>query len=197
MSRFVSGFAAASVLWGAVAIGLWLAGVIGPVEEEELAMAPLEEPAPAIEEPAEDDAKSRRRRRRGRRGPSGSGGAHVPSGNATTGDSLGENDPRYVDMESGGEQQLASSEIEAGFDQAFGRIRRCLVLAAGDGPVSGRLTFGLRIAGSGRVTRVNLAGPAAVTTGESGDCLRETARSIRFRSFDGPDMVVHYPVTLD
>ena len=79
----------------------------------------------------------------------------------------------------------------------MGRIRRCFILAAGDEPVRGTLTFGMRIAGSGSVSAVNLSGPAAVTTGESGDCLRSAARAIRFPTFDGPEMVVRYPITLE
>ncbi len=55
----------------------------------------------------------------------------------------------------------------------------------------------MRIAGTGRVTRVNLQGPAAVTSGDAGDCLRNAARRIRFPSFDGPEMIVHYPITLE
>jgi len=47
------------------------------------------------------------------------------------------------------------------------------------------------------VARVNLQGPAAVTGGECGDCLRTAARNAQFPSFDGPDMVVHYPLTLE
>ena len=59
-----------------------------------------------------------------------------------------------VGIGGGGEQQLTGGQIETAFDGAMGRIRRCFVLAAGDEPVRGRLTFGLRVAGSGRVTAV-------------------------------------------
>ena len=97
----------------------------------------------------------------------------------------------------GGEEQLSQSEIQQGMDGVFGAIRRCLILAAGDEPVTGRLVLGLRIEGTGRVSRVNLSGPAAVSTGECGTCLRSAAQRARFPSFDGPAMVVRYPVTLD
>lgn len=118
-------------------------------------------------------------------------------GNATTGDELGNTD-RNLDLgSSGGEEQLSSSEVEHGMDGVFGRIRRCLVLAAGDEPVSGRLTFGLRIEPSGAVSAVRLSGPAVVTTGEAGTCLRTAARGAVFSGFDGPPMVVNYPITLD
>ena len=91
----------------------------------------------------------------------------------------------------------SGAQIDAAFDGAMPRIRRCFVLAAGDDPVTGRLTFGMRIAGSGRVSAVNLSGPAAVTAGECGECLREAARNISFPSFDGPEMVARYPITLE
>ena len=105
---------------------------------------------------------------------------------------------RTIDGEgTGGEAQLSGSQIEGAFDGAMGRIRRCFILAPGDEPVTGTLTFGLRIAGSGRVSAVNLSGPRALTAGEPGDCLRDAARGISFPSFDGPEMLVRYPITLE
>jgi hypothetical protein len=190
VSRFLAGFLTASVLWG-VGVWLFLEGVFESGQPELAMGAP---PDAGIEEASEED--SPRRRRRGRRRGASGGGA-VPTGIATTGDDLGADDPRMLDMAEGGEEQLPSSEIERAMDEAFGRIRRCLVLAAGDDPVTGRLTFGLRIEPNGSISRVNLRGPAAVTTGDAGDCLRQAVRQVRFRSFSGPAMVVHYPVTLD
>ncbi|MEM9189202.1 MAG: hypothetical protein AAGF12_08505 [Myxococcota bacterium] len=104
---------------------------------------------------------------------------------------------RTIDpLAAGGEAQLSSAEVEAGMDRIFPQIRRCLILAATDAPPTGRLVFGLRIAGSGDVVGVNLSGPEAVRTGEAGACLERAARDARFSSFDGPPMVVRYPVTL-
>lgn len=190
MSRFLAGFVTASVLWS-VAAWLYLSGILSPAEPEPVAAAP----ADAGIEPAEQDERPSRHRRRGRRRTGRRGPA--PTGIATTGDDLGEDDPRALDMAEGGEEQLPSSEVERGMDEVFGRIRRCLVLAAGDAPVTGTLTFGLRIEPNGRISRVNLRGPAAVTTGEAGSCLRTAVQRVRFRSFDGPAMIVHYPITLD
>jgi len=195
VGRFVAGFLTASVLWGGAGAYAYYAGLLEP--EAPLAVASVSKDLVDDGEAEADDAPSsmRRRRRRGRRAASSS---RTPTGNATSGDDLGENDPREIAAgESGGEQQLSGAQVEAGFDQQFGRIRRCLVLIPGDAEVSGRVTFGLRIAGSGRVERVNLSGPRAVTTGEAGSCLRGAARAIRFDSFDGPDMVVRYPITLE
>lgn len=190
MSKFVAGFLTASVLWG-LGVGLWASGAFEPGE---IATNDVPEESDAGLEEEDDGPSMRRRRRRGRRGRRG---GMVPTGNATTGDDLGSVD-RNLDLgAAGGEEQLSGAEIEAGMDGVFGRIRRCLVLAAGDEPVSGRLTFGLRIEPGGRVSRVRLSGPAVVTTGEAGSCLRTAARNARFDSFDGPPMVVNYPITLD
>ena len=203
MSRFFAGFAAATGLWAAVMAGLWLGGVIGPRVEPPLAAAPEQV---AAEMPADTSEPRGRRGRRGRRaggGASGftggeSGSGRVPTGSATTGDDLGEGEARSLDMSAGGgEGQLTDRQVEDAFTSGMGRIRRCLVLAAGDDPVRGRLVFGMRIRRTGEVAAVNLSGPAVVTTGDAGDCLRSAARSIRFASFDGPDMVLRYPITLD
>jgi len=194
VGRFVAGFATASLVWG-IGAALYLGGVLEwSGEAPEAQVAP---DAPDAGERDETEPAGRRRRRRGRRQARSTGG-NAPRGEATTGDDLGEDDPRSLDLgAAGGEAQLSRAQIQAGMDEGFGRIRRCLILAAGDEPVTGRLTFGLRIDSDGSVSRVNLSGPAAVTTGECGQCLRSAARSVRFASFDGPPMVARYPITLD
>jgi len=182
------------LLWAA-ALGV-LVGMLGwgPPEEEVEAVVALAE---VEEAPLEDEAPTKRSRRR-RRGAEAAEERAAPTGNATTGDDLREGEMRTVDGEgSGGEAQLSGAQIDAAFDTAMPRIRRCFILAAGDDPVTGRLTFGMRIAGSGRVAAVNLSGPAAATTGDCGDCLREAARNIAFPRFDGPEMVARYPITLE
>lgn len=114
------------------------------------------------------------------------------------GDSLGENETRGVDMVgNSGEQQLTDNEIEQGIDSVFGQIKRCLFLAADDELIKGRVVLGMRIEGTGRVTRLNLRGPIPVVRGEAGSCLRKTVKGIQYRSFNGPPMVVHYPITLN
>jgi hypothetical protein len=129
------------------------------------------------------------------------GGAGQPTragGHTTFGDDLRESEARVVDgTRGGGEEQLGGAEIDRAFDAAMGRVRRCLLLVPEDASASGRLVFGLRIAGSGRVTAVNLSGPAAVAGGEAGECLRGVARGLSFRRFDGPEMLVRYPIELD
>ncbi len=114
-----------------------------------------------------------------------------------SGDDLGEV-TRELDLGgSGGEAQLSASQIDEVVEGTFPRIRRCLVLVDSDGPVTGRLRVGLRIAGTGRVSRVNLRGPSAVSSGECGDCIRRAARGMRFPSFDGPDQLTRFPITLE
>jgi hypothetical protein len=197
VAKFFLGFGAATALWlvagATLVVGLgWGPPPAAPTAGEEVVVTD-DPPVAAEQEPA-------RRRRRPRRGeqPSSEGGARAPAGEATTGDDLREGEMRTIDGEgSGGEAQLSGAQIERAFDGAMPRIRRCFLLAAGDAPVRGRLTFGLRIRGTGEVGAVNLSGPAAVTTGECGDCLRAAARAIRFPSFDGPEMVVRFPITLE
>lgn len=200
MAKFLSGFAAATGLWLAVAAGLVVGLGWGPpveeVVEEELEVAPLTD---TDTEPTEPTKRGRRRSRRGGNEDTPSGArTSTPRGEASTGDDLREGEMRTIDGEgTGGEAQLSNRQIETAFDGAMPRIRRCFVLAAGDDPVSGRLTFGLRIRGSGEVSAVNLTGPAAVTTGDCGECLRTAVRGIRFPSFDGPEMLARFPITLE
>ncbi len=204
MAKFLSGFGVASALFVLVGAFLHLGLGWGPPAPTP-SVDPLEGSQAALE-PAEEEAPSepRRRRRRAARpeervasGPSG------PSGEAltrvtTTGDDLREGDPRVIDgAAQGGEAQLSPRQIESVFDGAMPRIRRCLVLAAGDELVRGRLVFGLRIRGTGEVSAVSLTGPAAVTTGEAGECLRGLVRATRFPSFDGPEMLARYPIVLE
>ena len=159
---------------------------ISPPEEEVVAAAEVES-----DDPAEPNA--RKRKKSGARPTN----KKRYTGNSTTGDDLGGAETRNLEAaNAGGEEQLLGTEIERGFDGVFPQIRRCLMLAAGEDEVSGKLVFGLRIEGAAGVTKVNLAGPSAITQGEAGDCLRKAARSIAFRRFNGPDMLVHYPVPL-
>jgi hypothetical protein len=204
--RFFLGFLSASVLWGALSF-LYLRGSLDFIFPEEEA-AP--EPVAAAAEP-ENQGPPTKGKRRGLRRPrlsrkpeaSGGGSAQRPSaggakggnGETTIGDDLGWNSARNVDMNAG-EGQLAGSQIDAGFDSMMGRIRRCLILVPSDGEVTGKLVFGMRVGSDGKPRAVNLSGPSIVTAGESGSCLREAAQSIRFASFNGPDMLFKYPITL-
>jgi hypothetical protein len=187
VGKFFSGFLVATLAWMAVGAGLHLGAGWGPPADPEV----VDEVPASTEEPASERAAPRRR------SSSGGGGA-VPRGNATTGDDLRENDIRMIDgTATGGEEQLSGRQLDAAWDGAMGRVRRCFLLAAGEDEITGRLVFGMRIAGSGQVTAVNLSGPARMTSGECGDCLRDAARQIRFPTFNGPEMLVRYPIELD
>lgn len=213
MRQFWAGVGAGSIVVAGLVVVAWAAGVLAfawPFAHQDTVIASVG----TIDDDDDGDAGAepggRGRRRRGRRG--GGGGPtsgtlddqraerpqRTPRGEATTGDDLGEPAARTIDMEgSGGEQQLSDAQVDAAFDRAFPRMRRCLALAAGDEAVHGRVAFTVRIAPSGRVGGVRLSGPAAVTTGEAGDCLRGAARGISFPSFDGPEMTVRWHLTLD
>jgi len=197
VGRFIAGFAIATVLWGAAAGYAYYSGLLMP-EPAQVADAGANDAA-AEPEVRED---RRRKRRRGRRGRKGRGRARdrgkAPQGDAVTGDDLDEDGPREVDLGTeGGEQQLSSAQIDAAFGSAMSRVRRCVLLAHEEADVRGRVVFGLRIRSSGQVGGVRLSGPAALTTGEAGGCMRRAARGVSFPSFDGPDMVVRYPVTFE
>ena len=196
MSRFWAGFALSSVLWIAAAGAAYSLGFL----QLEQASLPEAAVAPPVEpEVAEVETAPSGRRGRPRRGTSSTAPRRTtPEGEATTGDDLGELGMRTIEGDgAGGEQQLGAAQIDQAFDGAMGRIRRCLVLIEGDDPVRGRVTFGMRIGPDGSVRAVQLSGPAAATTGEAGSCLQAAARAIRFPSFDGPEMLVRYPLTLE
>ncbi len=199
MQKFFAGFGTASLLWIGVGGALYLGGVFGPARETPLEPVVAVNAAP--DGGAEVPTKGRRRgvrRATGGAAANGANGGAVPEGEATTGDSLGEGATRTLDVgASGGEAQLTEPQIERALDGAMGRIRRCLLLVPGDAPVTGRLVLGIKIAGTGRVTAVNLAGPAAVSTGDAGECLRGAVRAVAFPAFDGPEMIAHYPLTLE
>lgn len=193
--RFLLGFGTASCLWAAVAAVLYANGVI-------VAQSELEEPAELASEgdadsDGERDPKKRKRPRRAPRTARAAApqGKDLPRGEATTGDDLNWDGQRQIDL-AAGEAQLSGKQIESGFDGAMSRIRRCLVLVPAEGEVTGKLIFGMRVGADGQPRAVNLTGPAVVTSGESGSCLRQAAQAIRFAKFDGPDMLFRYPITL-
>ncbi len=169
------------------------------LEPDAVEAEPLE--AAADEGASQEPSDGKRKRRGKRRAGSGTDGRQGRDsryqGESSFGDDLGGPEARNLDVGAGGgEEQLLGSEIERGFDDAMPKIRRCLILAASDEPVTGKLVFGVRVAGSGRIERVNLNGPSAITRSEAGGCLTQAVRSIQFRSFNGPDMLVNYPLTL-
>lgn len=195
--RFFLGFLTASVIWGALATLAYL-GILPfpsaePPGEEAVAVSDG-----AIEEVEEGPGKTKRRRLKRARSESGAAAGRDRSGDQSqqqVGDDLNWDGTRQVDM-GAGEEQLSGKAIESGFDSVMNKIRRCLILVPADGEIKGQLLFGMRVGGDGRPRAVQLTGPAIVTGGESGSCLRDAAQSIRFATFDGPDMLFKYPVNL-
>jgi hypothetical protein len=191
--RFLAGFALASVLWGALLLSYKQGWIDISLEPE---APPAEQTNLADSAPDEGGDKPGHARRK--RAPAAKRARPAASGDALTGDDLRENEARSVNVgQGGGEEQLRGTEIEQGFDKVLPQVRRCLILAASDEPAHGKLIFGLRISGDGSVGAVNLNGPASVSQGEAGACLRKAASAMHFRTFHGPDMVVHYPLTLE
>jgi hypothetical protein len=193
--RFLAGFAAASVLWGAFLFSIKLGWIDISLEPE----APPGDETNLADSPQDDTGDKPNRQRRKRTAPlKRSRSAAGPSGDTLVGDDLRENEARNLNVGTGGgEEQLRGTEIEKGLDSVFGQVKRCLILAAGDEPAHGKLIFGLRITGEGKVSGVNLSGPSSVAQGEAGACLRKAASGMHFRTFNGPDMVVHYPLNLE
>jgi hypothetical protein len=200
--RFLFGFVLATAMWGGL-FSLYLRGALDFLFPENDVPGQLADAAP--EEPAGPPTRGKKRGlkrpRLARQKPAarqlaanqakGKGG----NGNSTVGDDLGWDRARDIDM-SAGEGQLLGSQIDSGFDSMMGRIRRCLILVPSDGDVTGKLIFGMRVGSDGKPKAVNLSGPSIVTGGESGSCLREAAQGIRFATFNGPDMLFKYPITL-
>jgi hypothetical protein len=191
--RFFLGFLTATVLWGLLA-ALAFFGVLPlpgahSTDDAETAVA---EVAPEPEDPT---GKTKRRRPKKARAPGAPRERGDDGQDQQVGDDLDWDGERQVNM-AGGEEQLSGKEIEAGFDSVMNKIRRCLILVPADGEIKGKVLFGMRVGGDGRPRAVQLTGPGVVTGGESGSCLRDTAQSIRFATFDGPDMLFKYPLTL-
>ena len=202
MRPFALGFAAASLLWGGLLFA-YHSGVPMPGHDPSTAAAEI---APEAAEPSpsphrttrrrgDDGARRRPLRSEPRAAPDGAG----PSvGEGSVGDELDEVAARELNLgAAGGEERLPASAIEAAFDAAMPSIRRCLILIEASDSLVGTLRFQLRIAPSGEVSAARLSGPRGATSGEAGACLHAAARSLRFDSFDGPEMDVSYPLHLE
>jgi len=209
MKQFALGFAIASLVW----IGVLYAESTGAIsvfdasaEDEDLEDSVVEE------DNVEDTVSRKKKGRRGRRGRAArrrGRNTHrrdrtvkaMPAYDTSagvSGDALGKSGPKSVSMDKrGGEKQLSSSDIERGIDRVFRGIERCLILVQSNAPATGKVTIGMHIAPSGKVTKVNLKGPNVIIQGESGSCIRRMVKSITYPGFDGPDMIVQYPIEFD
>jgi len=201
MKQFLAGIVVASLLWG----GLIFAEKTGLTHLLFDATTSLDTVAPPPNEAtlaSEEVEDARPKVRRGRRKRRAAPGSPMPAGRYDTTEGVSGDMPdtpsaREVSMGAGGEDQLSPQEIDQGIDRVFKGIERCLLTLPPDAPAAGKIVFGMVIASSGRVTKVNLKGPNVMIQGETGACFRKTVQSIRFRSFDGPDMVANYPVVFD
>jgi hypothetical protein len=204
MKQFLLGFAVASAL-GVGALWAQSTGrleIFEPVDE----VGP-DEPAAVLELAVgadKDDTDSRRgKRRKSRRGRRGNrvqslAGPGYETGDGVSGDDLGGPGARELSMgNAGGEEQLSEAEIDRGIDRVFNGIERCLVLVPAGAPATGKVVVGMHIAPNGQVMGVNLKGPNTIVSGEAGACIRRIVNSIRYPSFDGPDMLANYPIVFE
>jgi hypothetical protein len=202
MKQFILGFSVASILW----LGALYSQSAGYIdffctgeESDTDRIADAPDAGVSGKNPHSDNGKKSKRKKKRFKGKRKSHKSVVHGkGETTVGDDLGSTGGGELDMgSSGGEGQLSSTRIEQGIDSVFNGIQRCLVLVPSDMPASGKVVLGMHIASSGRVTKVNLKGPGAIIRGESGACIRRVVKSIDYPSFDGPDMIAHYPIVFD
>jgi hypothetical protein len=210
VTRFLLGFAAAAaaaagVYWFVLrdAGGAPCSGRCGDgttCAAERCVVATVVAAAPAEESTARGKG---RRRRPGRRGAGTGGDDEAATPEERTPDWNGSDDldlpPQEIDVEHGGERQLSNTVIESTMGKSFGSIRRCIMLAQSDRetPVRGRMKIGMRIRSTGEVGAVKVSPPGPLASSELGPCVRNVVGRIRFPRFDGRDMVVTYPVTLE
>ena len=200
MKGFLFGFVLASLLWGAAGL-VYFSGVLDPPAEEEVAVAEIDAGIAVASEAQQKRGRRAKRRRRGkRRGGKKSWQAknRGQQGEMETGDDLDDVDPRELDL--GGdvrEEQLSSAQIDSSMGRAMPGVRRCLLHLPPDSQAGGRVVFGIRIKSTGRTGAVRLSGPSPLVSGKVGKCLRRTVRAVSFPGFDGPDMVVSYPITFE
>lgn len=200
MKQFLLGFLVASMLW----VGLVYAQSQGMVEvfpseplEKVVESAPIES---TVDTDVQKPVKKKRRwhKRRTKRTAMGTLGEGLgyERGEGQVGDNL-TGTSRQVGMDGGKETQLSNADIESAIDRRFNGIQRCLTLLSADAPTTGKLVIGMGVSSSGRVTKVNLKGPNAMIKGEPGACFRRIIRAMRFPSFSGPEMVIHYPIEFE
>ena len=200
MKQFLLGVLVASVVWVGVlfAQSAGVIDILGAGDDEVVAVdAGVIETAVAAEPSGDEKKKKKRKQRRGgkKKRP---GGAAYAAGDGRVGDEIGGPGSQELSMgEVGGQEQLSAAEIDRGIDRVWNGIQRCLVLVPSDLPATGKVVLGMHIAPDGRVTRVGLRGPNPIVQGESGGCIRRAVKSIRYPSFDGPEMVAHYPIVFE
>jgi hypothetical protein len=202
MKKFVAGFVVGSAVWLAVlyAQSTGRLDLFGSDEATgpEIVMLPETEVLSTEGKPKRRGKRRKAKRRRTGGNRQAAADPGYDTGEGFMGDDLGSPGTREVAMGGAGrEEQLSSAQIDRGIDRVFRGIERCLVLVPSNAPATGKLVLGMHIASSGRVTKVNLKGPNVLIKGEAGACFRRTVKTIRFDGFDGPDMIVHYPIIFD
>lgn len=158
-------------------------------------VAALPEGLQADEEEAEPEAKGHKRRRRRKGGKSGEGDleggaedfvavddSNVPRFNPTR--------DRTIDLD-GGSARLSDAVIDRELSKLDKPFQRCIATAAkhsDEDLPGGSIRYELGIAGSGKVTGVNVKAPAKLQVFGIVPCVRKAVYDHRFPSFDGPEM---------
>jgi len=208
MKQFMGGFVVASMVWVGVlcAQSYWnfklFDFLFASDTEASQSMAELEMGPTVATKKKQKGSKKRGWRKRSRGQRSSKHGQFVSReydmSEGIKGDVLGGPGSRDLNMAGGGQvDQLSSAEIDQGIGRVFKGIERCLLLLPSDAPAQGKVIFGMKIAKSGHVTKVNLKGPNTMIQGETGACFRRKVKSIKYRPFDGPDMIAHYPIVFE
>ncbi len=216
MGKFFGGFLVASGL----AVATYFSGLLGPdvdtcggfcgegsgcSEGQCVAVA-----SASTEDDDTDEAEPSKNKRRKRRSERGSGGEH--GGEAGAEDGLAPfvpiNDsgvPRFnrksaktIDLDAGSER-LSDRVVNQELAKLDSRFQRCVATAAiySDDALRGSLNYELGIAGSGKVTGVNVKAPGSLKVFGIVPCVRKAIHGHRFPSFDGPTMGVEGSFRVD
>jgi hypothetical protein len=150
------------------------------------------EPEVETAEPEPDKNKKRRRRKRGGGGEAGAeegaegfvpvDDSHIPRFNP--------NADRTIDLDAGSER-LSDAVIDRELAKLDPDFQRCITTAAkhsADELPHGTIRYELGIAGSGKVTGVNVKAPSGLKVFGIVPCVRKAVYDHRFPKFDGPTM---------
>ncbi len=155
------------------------------------------EPSVAPElEPEPDEGKSKKKKRRGSKRKAGADAAPEPgSGPPLDDDSrvprFDPNKDQTIGM-SDGSGRLSDSQVNRELDSLDPQLRACVRDANDrvDELGTGTVKYSFGVAGTGKVTGVNVSAPANLKSAGIVPCVRKAVYGHKFPSFDGPEMKV-------
>ena len=200
MKEFFGGLVLGALLGGG---GLYAVQtyVLDPADERE--PEPQPEPIAELESDTEGEPKrKRRRKRRSKRGADAAAGEDAGSGPPLDDDSkVPHFDPKH-DRTIGmgdGTGRLSDSQVDRELAKLDKNFRRCVseanqrVAELG----TGKVTLGFGIAGTGKVTGVNVGAPSNLKDAGIVPCVRKAIYGHKFPAFDGPEMSVSSSFSID